>query len=265
MSGSCSVPSSTSDNRTTDVVFDYKRRPISTTVYPSDGVSLETETVYVGNRVFYTEDPYGRREYMGYSATNSSELIRRVQANHPDYTVANNAAVLALTRDTGANAEFVIADAIKDAEGNLLEVIDGRGNSTTYEYDSREREVVRKDAEGTSVEAKTETDYDDASHVVEIRHPRYFDSGDSGGYQLSKTTFTYNGRGLQASQVVKLNSTQSATTSRRRITWTASRRSGPIRGVTTGTRITSRAAGGFRVRRTRRGTGRSVTPTRWAG
>jgi hypothetical protein len=37
---------------------------------------LTTTTVFVNNRVFYTQDPDGQREYMGFSADNS--LIRRI-------------------------------------------------------------------------------------------------------------------------------------------------------------------------------------------
>jgi hypothetical protein len=32
--------------------------------------------------------------------------------------------------------------------------------------------------------------------VVEVRHPRYFDSNDTNGYQQSRTTMTYTGRNL---------------------------------------------------------------------
>ena len=34
-----------------------------------------------------------------------------------------------------------------------------------------------------------------AGHVVEVRTPRYFDSGDTEGYQKAEETWTYNGRG----------------------------------------------------------------------
>ncbi len=119
------------------------------------------------NRVFYTDDPYERREYMGYSATHEPSLIRRVQANHAGYTLADNAAVLAVTRSTSANAAFTVVDAIKDASGNLEEVIDARGISTTYVYDSRDRETSRVATDGTSAEARTDTTYNKASEVKE--------------------------------------------------------------------------------------------------
>jgi hypothetical protein len=44
----------------------------------------------------------------------------------------------------------------------------------------------------------TETYYDDANHVIEVRTPRYFDTTDTEGYQKAKETWTYNGRGLVA-------------------------------------------------------------------
>ena len=66
-----------------------------------------------------------------------------------------------------------MADAIKDGNGNLIEVIDGRGVSTRYYHDSRDRQIRQKRAYGTPREAISETSYDKAGHVVEVRSPRY--------------------------------------------------------------------------------------------
>jgi YD repeat-containing protein len=81
----------------------------------------------------------------------------------------------------------------------LTQVIDGRGTETRYEYDGQGRETTKKAAYGTSIEARTDTFYDLAGNVTEVRHPRYFDSSDTEGYQKAKETWTCNGQGLVAS------------------------------------------------------------------
>ena len=91
-----------------------------------------------------------------------------------------------------------MADAIKDAAGQLTQVIDGRGTSTTYEYDSRGQQIRQRQAPGTGIEAKTEWTYDAAGNTLEVRAPRYFDSSDP-AYQQARTTSTYNGRNQVAS------------------------------------------------------------------
>jgi RHS repeat-associated protein len=153
---------------------------------------LELLTQYFQNQVFYTQDAYGRREYMGYRASDG-ELIRRVQTTHPSYTLANNTAIMNLTRTTTPNAAYVIADAIKNAAGELTQVLDGRGTSTTYDYDSRGQQIRQRAAQGTALEAVTEWTYDVAGNTLEVRTPRYFDATDP-AYQQAKSTTTYNGR-----------------------------------------------------------------------
>jgi YD repeat-containing protein len=111
-------------------------------------------------------------------------------------TFVSSAAVWNQTRDLTANAKFIVADAIRDDDGQLTQVIDGRDVETRYEYDSMGREIRKTAAFGTSIAAKTETDYDEAGQVVEVRTPRYFDTGDTEGYQKCSETWTYNGRGV---------------------------------------------------------------------
>ena len=110
------------------------------------------------------------------------------------------------------NAAYTIVDAIKDGNGNLGEVIDGRTISAKYTHDSRDREVQRKAAYGTADDVIMETDYDKANNVVQVRSPRSFDSSDAQTAYM-KTLFTYNGRNLRASQTAAPGSSIAATTS----------------------------------------------------
>ncbi len=190
------------NGNTIQQIYDYRHRVIETKMWAANGDLQSAKVNYDSQgRVFYNEDMYGRRVYRGYSASNGSPLIRLVQANHKDFTLADNAAVMNLMRSTANNAAYLISDAIKDATGNLLEEIDGQNVSTKYTYDSRDREKERKDAFGTSVEAKTETLYNSASQVSEVRSPRYFDASDSQNSYM-KTLFGFTGRGKKASTIV---------------------------------------------------------------
>jgi len=187
------------DGKKTSFVYDYKYRVTEVTTNPYAGKTLTNKTVYIGNRVFYKEDPYGRRLYVGYSASNTTEMIRTIKCTVPTQTFADNSAVLNATRSSSPNAAFVVFDGIKDAEGNLTELIDANGVSTTYDYDSRDREVERLDAEGATIEAKTVTIYDKDSNVTEVRGPRFYDANDTLGYNKDKTIYVYNGRGKRKS------------------------------------------------------------------
>lgn len=205
------VSSQITNGRKTDSVYDYRMRVVESTAYPNAGASLTSKTNYVKNQVFYTEDPYGRRKYRGYRE-HDRQLLRQIQGTVPSFTVAGNAAVLNKVRDLSLNANFIITDAIRDAGGQLIETIDGRGVSTNIVRDSRGQEIERVDAVGTSEQRKIQTDFDLAGNPIEVRLPRYFDTSDVNGNGVSKTTTTYNGRNMLASQTVALTSTQSATT-----------------------------------------------------
>ena len=118
-----------------------------------------------------------------------------------------------MSYDLTPNAAYIITDAIKDGEGNLVEVINPRNIKSTFEYDSRDRQIRQFNAKNTTVETKTETDYDLDGNVIEVRSPRYFDSADTNGYNKSKTTYTYNGRGMRASTTEAPGTAVAATTS----------------------------------------------------
>jgi len=200
-----------SDGKKTSYVYDFKDRVVETSVYPYAGKTLTNKTVYVDNRVFYSEDPYGRRQYMGYSASNTTEKIRTISCTVPANVYANNSAVLAASRSNSLNAPFVIVDAIKDGNGNLTEFVDANGVSTTYDFDSRDREVEKIEAAGTNIASKTAKSYDPDSNVTEIREPRYFDTDDSNGYQKARTNISVNGRGLPMSSTVASGTVDAAT------------------------------------------------------
>ena len=57
------------------------------------------------------------------------------------------------------------------------------------------RETSKRTAFGTSVEARTDTLYNPAGQVTEVRSARYFDSTDTNGFQKAREQWTYNGRG----------------------------------------------------------------------
>jgi RHS repeat-associated protein len=196
----------------TEMVYDYRGRVIESHVYPRSGTELVQTRTFNANQLFSTEDPYGRKTYYAYDATDG-RLIRSVVGTVPSFSLANPSAVITLTRDSSANADYIITDSIFDADGKLVEAIDPRSISSEYEYDARGRETAQIAAAGTSISVRTETDYDDNSNVVEVRSPRYFDSNDTAGYQKSKETWTYNGRSLVASHTEAPGTTESATES----------------------------------------------------
>ncbi|WP_218933574.1 RHS repeat-associated core domain-containing protein [Rubripirellula lacrimiformis] len=204
-------------------VYDYRGRPVEKTRSPRDGKTLETVRVYVNNQLFKSEDPFGRNTYFAYDATDG-RLIRTVAGTVPGFSLTNASAVISLLRDTSANADYVVSDTIYDSEGNIERRHDGRNMATAYEHDSRDRQVASvADANytdrgtlsslPTALSLRTETDYDLASNVTEVRSPRYFDSGDSEGYQKAKETWTYNGRGLIATHTEAPGTAEAATES----------------------------------------------------
>ncbi len=113
--------------------------------------------------------------------------------------IASSAELLALERDLTPNAPFVITDQVRDAEGNVTTQYDERLTKTEHEYDSRDRRFITLVAVGMPVEARTETDYDAVSRVVEVRGPRYFDASDAEGHQKAKEQWTYTATGKVAS------------------------------------------------------------------
>jgi hypothetical protein len=117
------------------------------------------------------------------------------------------------TRDLNANAKYIIHDAIGDNDGHLTQVIDGRNVETHYEHDSRGREINKREAFGTAIEARTQTIYDVVGNVAEVRSPRYFDSNDTNGLNKAREQWTYNGRNLVATHVEAAGTSEAGTES----------------------------------------------------
>lgn len=213
LAGSDTLKSSVKQNGAkTDYVYDAKNRLTEIKQYPRVGKTLTSKKAYLDNQLLYDEDPYGRRKYYGYRASDGM-LIRTVTCTVSSYTLADFTAVWNLTRDSSANASYIIHDAIRDDDGRLTKIVDGRNVEIRFEYDAQGRETKKTEAFGTTVAAVTETDYDDAGNVTEVRSPRYFDSSDTEGYQNAKQTWTYSGRNLVLTHTEAAGSTIAATES----------------------------------------------------
>ena len=138
-------------------------------------------------------------------------MIRTVKGTVPSYSLSDFAAVLAVVRNLSANAAYVVQDSIFDAAGMLTSQFDARGTETRFEYDSRGRQTNQRQAYATTVEARTETLYDAQGNVTEVHSPRYFDSGDTNGYQKAKETWTYTGRNQPKTHTEAVGTTEAAT------------------------------------------------------
>nr|MCU0721456.1 RHS repeat protein [Pirellula sp.] len=153
MPGSNSLKSSVTVNGAkTDYTYDYHNRVLEVKQHTSNGKFLSSTKTYLNNQLLCDVDPYGRRKYYGYRASDGT-LIRTVTATHPGYTLADFAAVWSLTRSTAANAAYIIHDAIRDDDGHLTQIIDARGTETRFEYDSLGRETKKTTAFGTALAA----------------------------------------------------------------------------------------------------------------
>ncbi len=202
VTGTNLVSSSTTDGKTTDSTFDHRHRVVQSDSYPADTIGGQSglsrsKTKYVNNRVFYTEDTHERRLYRAYSAINQTELIRTVQVTVPfsNWSIPDSDSVLGLDRNTAPiDGRFLITDAIKDAGGQVTELIDPIGTVTKFDFNSRGFEYWSKNAFGTAVEAKTEKEYDLDGRTVLVRSPRFFDASDAEAANMF-STIEYNGRG----------------------------------------------------------------------
>lgn len=230
-----------------DYTYDYRHRQVATTTYPRDGGAfpfatnlidpdgtgplaagddpgqLVNTTIYRDNLRFASVDPYGRATFYYYRSADSA-LIRTVKETVPggsgiDLDTGTFADVIALTRDLDfedaatlvstdrGGAAYLITDMIKDTEGQTTSIIDPRNIQHDTVFDSRGRTFESVAAVGTTVEAKSQTIYDAQSNVVAQRTPRYFDSGDTEGFNKAFTTMTYTGRNLLATQTVAAGDT----------------------------------------------------------
>ena len=192
--------------------FDYRGRSIKTRQYVAKGVFRDNLTNYDhSNRRLYSEDHWGRRTYYGYRPSDG-EWVRTIVCAHDAVEFSNNESILDQSRSSHLNCAFTVTDAIKNLAGEITEVFDGQGIQTIYGLDSRGRQLSKREAVGTEVERKTESDFDLAGNVIEVRHPRYFDPTDP-AQNSCKTNRTYNGRGLLASEEHSKGTTEARLTS----------------------------------------------------
>ncbi len=203
--GSEIVQTRTINGAKTEYVIDYRGRIIETKNYPRANKTLIAKRQYENNQLYKNEDAYGRCTYYAYDASNG-RLVRTVTATVPEWTPPApgmyqtlSQVLLAITRDSNPNAKYIVNDIVYESNGNVKDQVDGRGTTARILYDSRNRPKQQLAAFGTSLEAKTETLYDAAGNVTEVRSPRYFNSSDSEGYNKARETWTYNGRNLVAS------------------------------------------------------------------
>ncbi|MEO1527314.1 MAG: RHS repeat-associated core domain-containing protein [Planctomycetota bacterium] len=192
-------------------VYDFRARQIQSEQEPVAGKSLKTTLTYEDNQLFAVEDPYGRKTYYGYDATNGRR-IRTVMGAVPEYSVADFAEVFLEVRDLTPNADFVLTDTIYNDDGTVQRSINPRDIPTDYIYDSRGRRTTVTQAVAT-IDAKTETLYDLNDNVTELRSPRYFDVSDSEGYLKAKETWTFTDRGLVATHTEAPGTSEAATES----------------------------------------------------
>ncbi len=197
-------------------VYDHQLRREETTQEISANQSLTSKYAYVDGKLYSTEDPHGRKTFYAYD--DDGRLIRTVIGTVPEFTVPGTdpdpyVNLLALNRDTTANADYIISDTVYSSAGDIERQHDGRNIETHFEYDSRGRQTARIAAAGTTIEARDETDYDLDSHVLAVRSPRYFDATDTGGYQKASETWTYTPAGLAATHNEAPGTTEAATES----------------------------------------------------
>ncbi|MCU0712628.1 MAG: hypothetical protein MUC43_11255 [Pirellula sp.] len=87
--GSTSLKSSVTVNGAkTDYTYDYHNRVLEVKQHTSSGRFLSSTKTYLNNQLLCDTDPYGRRKYYGYRASDGT-LIQTVTATHPGYTLAD--------------------------------------------------------------------------------------------------------------------------------------------------------------------------------
>jgi len=175
-----------------DYSYDHRRRPIGTTSHPNTAIALTTQAPLNRNGFpLYTQDPYGRRTYFVYDV--NDRVTRRVAELVPG-ALDPAANFVNLARITTPNPSFVIEDTVFDPAGQLSEQRDGRNTPTRFEYDSQGRKAAVIAAPGSTIQARTEYQFDRAGNCTREIHPREFTEGGT-----FETAFTYTGRNLVAS------------------------------------------------------------------
>jgi RHS repeat-associated protein len=198
--GTTRTLSTTTAGKTTTYEYDSRQRIVATHSQPNTGTTLTARTVYdKDDRELYTQDAYGRRTFSVYD--NMDRVIRTVQETVPNALTlptdleAYNAYLAGLTRQSGMNSSYLITQTEYNPAGEVVRTLDALAVPTRYVYDAQGRRSQTYLADGTSAAAQSETRYDAAGNVSEVRYPRYFSEGVN-----ARTVYTYTGRNLVASQ-----------------------------------------------------------------
>lgn len=156
------------DGKTTEYDYDYKGRVVATRQIPSQGKVLASSTVISADELRFSEaDPHGCRAFYAYRAMDK-KLVREIRELVPGSlgTLADNAAVLAVTRDANPNPGYAITDYTLDNEGRTVAETDPRGIQTTMAYDAKGRVVSKTSAAGTAQQQTMTMSYDAADRVL---------------------------------------------------------------------------------------------------
>ena len=189
----------TTDGEVTEYTYDFRNRPVATTRYAANSITLINKIIYRSNLVFSREDAYGRKTYYLYRDSDT-EMIRSVKGLVPSFELADYDAVQKLTRDLQTNADYLITDYELDVEGQRIATIDPRGIRHESVYDSRGRMIESTEAAGTAIAAINTTEFDANSNVTAQVSPRGL-----------RTEMAYTRRNKVASQTEAAGTTDAAT------------------------------------------------------
>ncbi len=226
----------------TEYQYDYRNRLIATTRHADANTALtstleidilgrrRSSTDAYGRRTFYLYDqndritrtvtetvPNGLGTVPAFSNTSSQtaqQIEREIELTNGEeitlrgihqvtYTDARDLFLKNLTRNLTPNAPYLISDRLIDAEGQTLTTTDPRGIETLRLYDALGRTLRSFEAITLPEERLTETDYDDASNIIETRMPRHFAEEDENEDPIRAVErYTYTGRNLRATHTV---------------------------------------------------------------
>lgn len=171
--GRTTPTSSKVDGRQTTYKFDYRGRVIETSQYSaSNQIGSKQKMIYVDNMLLCTEvhsPTYVSRVYNGYSS--DRQTVRKIQCRTPTVTFADNDAVMSALRIPGIEPDHVIADAVRDLRGNLVQVFDAYGTETRNEFDALGRQTKSTQAFGTPIALTTDTEFNAQGNVTQTTDP----------------------------------------------------------------------------------------------
>ena len=206
LNGTPLVKAQLTNGNLTEYFYDYRHRVVRTVTHADNNSSLTQKSVYIDNKLFSSEDAYGRRTYYSYRESDTA-MVRTVQGTVPSFSLADFAAVDSLPRDLNVNADYLINDYFHDVEGQTIAVEDPKGirHETFYDYRGR---TVKQINDANGLAQTSETVYDKNSNVIEVRNPRYFSE-----LINDRTSMTYTRRNLLSSRTVAPGSAVAATES----------------------------------------------------